>query len=90
MAWWTWQNGCGAYLIRPLNESDGELRAECHHGSAPGLSRGRISEAVGLKMLARSIKETLCALIVDVESASPEFELRRHSTRQRLTARRAR
>ena len=78
----------GAHLVCPLDEADGELRAERHDRTAPGLPCGRISKIVGLKIIAGIVQESLRALIVEVEaSRAGQAEQRRDASVESADAR---
>lgn len=72
MRWWSRKNGWASYLIRTLDESDGQLRTERHHGAAPSLTCGRVSKVIRLEVLSRSEEKPLCSLAVYVQATTAE------------------
>ena len=66
-----------AYLVGPLYEPDGELRAQRHHRATPGLAGRGIAEVIRLKIVSEIIDVPLRPLVVDIQiSWSYEAEQR--------------
>jgi len=53
-------------LIGSLNESDGKLWTERHHGAAPGLTGGGITEVVGFEIETGRVHKSLSPLPVHI------------------------
>lgn len=61
------QNQRRADLVRALDESDGQLRAQRHHCATPGLTGGRIEETMRLKIVSKIVEKPLRTLVVQIQ-----------------------
>lgn len=61
------QNQRRADLVRALDESDGQLRAQRHHCATPGLTGGRIAETMRLKIVSKIVEKPLRTLVVQIQ-----------------------
>ena len=68
------------YLIRPLNQSNRELRPERHHGATPCLPSRGIVKIVRLEVISKVIDVALGALVIHIQIA------RSHEPEQRGNA----
>ena len=60
-----------AYLVGPLYEPDGELRAQRHHRATPGLSGRGIVKVIRLEIVAEIVDEALRPLVVYIQISRP-------------------